>query len=425
MKTVRNRSSVPAAPTNRPDDGAVGKRRRILHSAIDKVYAWANLSKASHKVARNKGCAGVDGETVEAWMAKEKQHLNQLRRRLYEDTYRSKPALRRYIEKPGSTKKRPLGIPAVVDRVCQQAVQNVLSPVFEEYLHEDCYGYRPGRSQKQAAKRIEQLRKQGLRHVVDLDIKGFFDNVDHEILMGLVGRVVKDRRVLGLIRGWLKAGVMEEGKKRYETSGTPQGGVISPLLANVYLTPLDEALTGAGYHFVRYADDVIIACRSKEDAETALKCVRTTLGRLRLELNEEKTRIGSFDEGFDFLGYRFKRRSRQIAEKSLQALCRTVREITKRQQGDVPVTKVIANLTPALRGWGEYQREGRNVGIFTSLDSWIRKRLRGYVYRRWRDFRGPEEPKPTRKDFEQMGLFSLRKILRPNTLQTELFPVPQ
>ena len=222
-KTIRNREAVPSDFMDRPGNGAVGMKGRVLHSVIDKVYNWNNLKVASRKVVGNRGSAGVDGMSVGQWKKKEEEHLRELRRRLMNDTYRSKPVLRRYIPKAGSKKQRPLGIPAVMDRVCQQSVQNILMPVFEEYFHKESHGFRPGRSTHTGAKRVEELRKQGYRHVVDLDIRDFFGQVDREILMGLVGQVVKDRRVLGLIRGWLKAGVLEEGKLRYAASGTPQG----------------------------------------------------------------------------------------------------------------------------------------------------------------------------------------------------------
>jgi RNA-directed DNA polymerase len=423
-KTIRNCEAVPAALMDRSGDGAVGKKRRILHSVIDKVTNWGNLKVASRKVVDNKGSAGVDGMSVEAWKEKEEEHLRELRRRLMNDTYRSKPALRRYIPKPGSKKQRPLGIPAVRDRVCQQAVHRVLSPVFEEYFHKDSHGFRPECSTHTAAKRVEALRKQGNHHGVDLDIRDFFGQVDKGILMKLVGQVVKDRRVLGLIRGWLEAGVLEEGNVRYLTSGTPQGGVISPLLSNVYLTVLDNALTEGGYKFVRYADDVLILCRSEEEAAEALNYARVVLGRLKLELNEEKTRMSTFEEGFDFLGFHFGRRGRTIAGKSLKAFYDRVREETKRRQGDKTVQAVIKALNPLLRGWANYHREGRNVGMFDKLDNWIRKRLRGYIYKRWRVFNWPMVHKPTAEEFERMGLFSLRKVLRPESLQLSLFPAP-
>jgi len=424
-KTVRNREAEPPGSAHLPGDGTVKKKPRVLHSVIDKVFNWKNLAMASRKVVRNKGSAGVDGMSVQQWREKEEKYLQELRWRLRKDTYRSKPALRCYIPKPGSAKQRPLGIPAVTDRVGQQAVHNVLAPVFEQYFHEDSHGFRPDRSTQTAARRVEALRKQGYDYAVDLDIKGFYDHLDQETLMRLVRQVVKDRRVLGLLRGWLKAGVMEEGKFRYTTSGTPQGGVISPLLSNIYLTPLDNALTEAGYPFVRYADDVVILCRSKEEAAKALHHARAVLGRLKLELNEEKTSTRTFKEGFDFLGFRFTSRGRHIAENSLLALYGRVREVTKRLQGDKPVRLVIADLEPLLRGWGNYHREGRNVGMFTHLDKWIRKRLRSYIYKRWLTFQGPGVNKPDREAFERMGLFSLRSILRPAQLQLKLSPAPQ
>jgi len=424
-KTVRNREAVLPGTPNLPGNGTVKEKHRILHSVIDKVFNWNNLKSAARKVVRNKGSAGVDGMSVKQWQEKEEEHLQELRWRLVRDTYRSKPALRCYIPKPGSAERRPLGIPAVTDRACQQAAHNVLSPVFEGYFHEESHGFRPGRSTKTAAKRVKSLHKQGYIYAVDLDIKGFFDHVNHEILMKLVGQVVKDRRVLGLLHGWLKAGVMEEGKLRYTTSGTPQGGVISPLLSNVYLTPLDNALTEAGYPFVRYADDVVILCRSEEEAAGALHHARTELGRLKLELNEEKTSTRTFKEGFDFLGFRFTNRGRHIASKSLLALYGKVREVTKRQQGDKPVTAVIESLNPLLRGWGNYHREGRNVGMFNHLDTWIRKRLRSYIYKCWRTYRWPGGNKPDREEFKRMGLLSLRTMLWHDRLQLTLFPAPQ
>ena len=301
--------------------------------------------------------------SVEQWQAEEQKHLSTLRHRLMNDTYRSKPVWRRYIDKPGSKKKRPLGIPAVCDRVCQQAVQRVLAPVFEAYFHEDSHGFRPGRSTRTAAQRVEALRKQGFVHVVDLDIQGFYDQVDGEILMRLVGRVVKDRRVWGLLRGWLAAGVMEEGKLRYEISGTPQGGVVSPLLSNVYLTVLDHALAKAGYRFVRYADEVVILCRRADECTAAVEYARGVLAGLKLKLNEEKTVVSSFRAGFDFLGFHFTNRGRTIGTKSLQGFYGKVREATRRRQGDRPVADLIGTLNPLLRGWGQYHRQGKSRDV--------------------------------------------------------------
>jgi len=395
--------------------------KKILHSVIDKVFNWNNLKNASQKVIKNKGSGGVDGMSVGQWAEKEEIHLSTLRRRLMKDTYRSKPVLRCYIDKPGSKKKRPLGIPPVTDRVCQQSVHNVLSPVFEGYFHEDSHGFRPSRSTHTAAKRVEALRKRGYRQVVDLDIQGFFDHVDWEILVKLVRQVVKDRRVLGLIRGWLTGGIMEEGKVRFATTGTPQGGVISPLLSNIYLTVLDNALSDAGYRFVRYADDMVILCRSKDETVMALSYARQVLARLKLQLNEEKTTITSFMDGFDFLGFHFTNRGRSIATKALKAFYGKVREATRRHQGDKPVAAVITTLNPILRGWGNYHREGQNVGMLTKLDKWVRKRLRAYIYKRWDTTRWSKASRPTKEEFEAIGLFTMRTILRPRNLQLMLF----
>jgi group II intron reverse transcriptase/maturase len=392
----------------------------VLHSAIDKVYNWRNLKLASRKVMANKGSGGIDGMSIKSWKIGEDAYLSTLQRHLIRKEYRSKPVKRQYIDKPGSKKKRPLGIPTVTDRVCQQAVHNVLSPVFEAYFHDGSHGFREGRSTKTAARRIEELRRKGYRACVDIDIRSFFDMVDHEVLMKLVRGVVKDRRVLGLVRGWLSAGVMEEGTIRYQTSGTPQGGVISPLLSNIYLTPLDNMLERKGFSFVRYADDVLILCRTEEEARTALEEVRAELLRLKLELNEEKTKLVSFNDGFDFLGFHFGKRGRGVGTKSLKSFYLKAREATRRNQGNIPIEKVIVKLNPIVQGWGNYHREGRNVGLFTKLDKWVRNRLRSYQWKRWRD-RAAFNVRPSKEEYERMGLISLRSLVRPNEFQLKLF----
>ena len=403
---------------NPPSKGEV-KLKQVLHSAIDKIYNWNNLKRASQKVISNRGAGGVDRMSTQQWQAKEDYQLARLREHLMDDRYRSKPARRSYIPKAGGKKKRGLGIPVVRDRVCQQAAQNVLMPVFEEYFHESSHGFRPGRGTRTAARQVEALRREGRRVVVDLDIKGFFDHVDHEILMRLVGQVVKDRRVLGLVRGWLKAGVLEEGKVRYATSGTPQGGVISPLLSNVYLTVLDNALEESGYRFVRYADDVLIMCRDESEALEALDCTRKILSRLKLELNEEKTSISDFKRGFEFLGYHFGLRGRRVGGRSIRGFYAKVREVTRRCQGDISVEQVIAKLNPVLRGWGNYHLEGRNIGIFTALDRWVRNRVRSYVTKRWRTHHRYKTILG-KKELDRLGLISLKRMIRPKKLQLQL-----
>lgn len=392
-----------------------------LHSVIDKVYRLDNLREASRKVCGNGGGPGVDEQTVTSWRTNEEENIRQLHGELYADAYRSKEILRKYIPKPGSNKMRPLGIPAVRDRVCQQAVVNIIGPAFEEIFFEESHGFRAGRSCHTARETVLEYRKAGYRYVVDLDIRNFFGEVNHDILMRQLREIVKDRRTLGLIRGWLTAGILEEGEIRYETSGTPQGGVISPLLSNIYLTPFDHGLAAAGYKHVRYADDVVILCQSRQEAEAALAEATTLLCELGLELSPEKTAISSFREGFDFLGFRFKQRHVQVARKSLKALYAKVRDLTKRQQGDVPVTKVIEKVNKAIIGWARYHRHGNNVGLFKAIDGWVRNRIRAYKRGRWRD-RGRWK---LYSAFElgQMGLQRTVSVI-PNTSQLTLFKTP-
>lgn len=394
---------------------------KILHSVIDKVYRMANLAKASKKVCANKGAAGVDKVTVETWRAKEEAHLRQLHGELYADKYRSQPALRVYIPKPGTDKQRPLGIPALVDRICQQAVLQVLQPTFEEIFFEGSHGFRPGRSTHTAKRAILEYKKSGYRYVVDLDISNFFNEVDHTILMKLVREVVKDRRVLRLIRGWLTAGVMEEGNVRYETSGTQQGGVISPLLSNIYLTPFDKALQKAGYAHVRYADDVLIMCKTREEAEAALQVAGDLLSRMKLRLSPEKTVISSFHEGFDFLGFHFGKRHVGVGKKSLKAFYAKVREATRRNQGNIPVKIVIAELNPKIEGWANYHRHGNNIVLFRTLDRWVRNRVRAYIRRRWRD-RGRWKL-CSAEELDRMGLARMEWKI-PRSQQLKLFESP-
>jgi group II intron reverse transcriptase/maturase len=361
-------------------------------------------------VCSNGGAPGIDGVTVSHWKAHEEQNLGILRRQLIEDRCPALPVRRVEIPKPGKKgETRPLGIPCVSERVCQQAVSQQLSPVFEDLFFEDSHGFRPGHSTHTASRRIEELRKAGYVHAVDLDIKNFFGTVDHDIMMRLVKRVVKDRRVLGLIRGWLKAGVMLEGEIRYETSGTPQGGTISPLLSNIYLTPFDLELQKAGVRHVRYADDVVLLCKTREESEATLQLAREILSRLKLSLSEEKTKVTSFQEGFDFLGFRFRKSSRGVGDKSLRNFHAKVREKTKRQQGNRLWQTLIDSLNPLLRGWANYHRHGNNRGLFKKLDKWIRNRVRAYARGRWRD-RGRWKLLPA-EQLAKAGLQSLYDVI--------------
>jgi group II intron reverse transcriptase/maturase len=239
--------------------------------------------------------------------------------------------------------------------------------------------------------------------------------------MKLVREVVKDRWVLGLIRGWMKAGVMEEGNVRYATSGTPQGGVISPLLSNIYLTPFDRGLCAAGCTHVRYADDVLILCRTRKEAEAALEVARELLRQLKLRLSSEKTTISSFQEGFDFLGFHFGKRHVSVGKKSLRGFYAKVRKMTRRNQGDIPVEQVIKQVNPRIRGWANYHRHGSNIGMFRTLDKWVRNRIRAYERGRWRD-RGRWKIF-TSEELDRKGLIRMERQI-PRVRQIRLFESP-
>lgn len=354
---------------------------RRFYSLIDKVYDLRNLHEAWKEVKRNKGAAGDDRVTIQRFEENLERYLNALHERLKAGTYTPPPVRRVYIDKADGT-KRPLGIPTVADRVVQQAVRRVLNPIFEAVFLPCSHGFRPGRSTRSAIVMVEEYRKQGYRWVVDVDFKSYFDTLDHDILMAQLHTRVTDGSVLKLIRSWLTAGVMSEGNLHYQVTGTPQGGVISPLLANVYLHALDQALTNWGYKVVRYADDLVILCESQNKAKTALGLLKQMAeGYLRLTIHPEKTRITTFGKGFDFLGFTFKRQHRVARKRALEKFKDRVRELTPRQTHLTP-KEVIAELNPVIRGWGNYFKHGHMRTRFEALDQWIRMRIRSLVLKR-------------------------------------------
>lgn len=396
-------------------DGRTGERgpgkvipamERRYYSLIDKVYDLRNLHEAWKEVRRNKGAAGVDRVSTARFDADLEPRLRRLQEQLRAGTYTPPPVRRVYIDKADGS-KRPLGIPTVADRVVQQAVRRILAPIFEAVFLPCSHGFRAGRSTRTAIQMVEEYRKQGLRWVVDVDFKSYFDTLDHEVLMAQVRTRVTDGRILGLIRSWLTAGVMSEGNLSYQTTGTPQGGVISPLLANIYLHRLDQALTKWGYKVVRYADDLVVLCESQNKAKTALGLLKQVAeGELRLTLHPEKTRITTFGKGFDFLGFTFKRQHRVARKKALERFKDRVRELTPRQTHRT-LREVIADLNPLIRGWGNYFRLGHMKGRFEALDQWIRMRLRSKVLKRKAHrSRVASDVLPNRR-FEELGLVSL------------------
>jgi RNA-directed DNA polymerase len=384
--------------------------KRRYYSLIDKVYELRNLFEAWKAVKRNKGAAGADRVSLAQFEQNLEANLRRLHQQLREGTYKPPPVRRVYIDKADGS-KRPLGIPAVADRVVQMAATRVLTPIFEAGFLPCSHGFREGRSTRTAIMMVEEYRKQGFRWVVDVDFKSYFDTLDHEVLMEKVKERVADGRILGLIRSWLTAGVMSDGNLTYQTTGTPQGGVISPLLANIYLHSLDLALTNWGYKVVRYADDLVVLCQSQNKAKTALGLLKQKAeGELRLTLHPEKTRITRFHEGFDFLGFTFKAHYRVARKRALQKFKDRVRELTPRQTHST-LQEVIDALNPVIRGWGNYFRLGHMKGRFEVLDQWVRMRVRSKVLKRKAHRSRVASDVLPNKRLESLGLVSLLTLL--------------
>lgn len=319
-----------------------------------------------------------------------------------------------WIDKAGSREKRPLGLPIVRDRIVQKALHIVIEPIFERDFAEQSYGFRPGRSAQQAVQRVETLLGEGRCWVVDADIKGYFDNIPHELLMERVGEKIADSRVMGMIEKMLKQGVMESGKDWQPTSGgTPQGAVISPLLANIYLDPLDHLMVAAGREMIRYADDFVILCESREEAEAALEAVRQWMEKARLTLHPEKTKIVDARErgGFEFLGWHFERGWKWPREKSQTKFKDAIRAKTPRNSGK-SMKVIITEVNRTVRGWGNYF-QGGVANVPAKLESWIRMRLRSVLRRRDKRKgrgRGRDHNRYPNAWFAERGLISLKSI---------------
>lgn len=391
--------------------GTTELKNRVWYTLVDKTYGAANLRSAYEKVRANRGGSGVDGQTLERFAEQAGPELERLAGELRSGRYRPRPVRRTWIDKPGSTEKRPLGIPAVRDRIVQGAVRHVLEPIFEAEFAEHSYGFRPGRGAKDALRRVNELVKLGYAHVVDADLKSYFDTIPHEKLMGLVKSRVADGRMLALVEGFLKAGVMEatQGWKASE-QGTPQGGVISPLLANLYLNPLDHEMARQGWEMVRYADDFVILCRSAAEAEKALEGVRAWVKEAGLTLHPTKTRLVDLEsgEGFDFLGYHFERGRKWPRKKSLEKLKETICEQTGRTDGR-SFKAIIAKLNRTLKGWFEYFKHSVRW-TFEPVDGFVRRRLRSLLEKRrghTRNGKGRAQNRYPNAWFAKRGLYSL------------------
>lgn len=367
----------PSSPVGKMSESTVKKRK--WYSLYDKVYAPANLERAWEKVRSNKGAGGVDRQSIAEFGQEKEKHLAELHRLLREKRYRPYALRRVYIPK-GNGEQRPLGIPTIRDRVVQQALLNILEPIFEVTFHEHSYGFRPNRSTHQAVEHVVTSMQSGKEWILEVDVRKYFDTVNHELLLNAVNEEVSDGSVLRLLRQFLESGVMENGVRQATEEGTPQGGVISPLLANIYLNRFDWEMAKRGHDVVRYADDFVVLCGSREEAERALTDVRKMLeGKLRLTLHAEKTRIVYHREGnFDFVGFLIDRRYLWPRMKTLMRFKEKVRFATRRQQGR-NIHEVIRRLNPVLRGFGKYYQRANVQGLFERLDEWIRMRVRSFM----------------------------------------------
>jgi RNA-directed DNA polymerase len=348
-------------------------------SLVDKAIRPATLEAAWRKVARNRGSAGVDGQSIERFEAQSDRYLLELHEQLKNGSYRPSPIKRVEIPK-GDGRTRPLGIPTVKDRVVQTALKMAIEPIFEVQFRPGSYGFRPGRSCKDALREVDRLLKEGFTWVVDADLKSYFDTIPHDRLMARVTERISDGRVLSLIDGFLRQDIMTDMARWQPTTGTPQGAVLSPLLANIYLHPLDLLMETSGYRMVRYADDFVILCRTEDEALAALGQVAAWVAANGLTLHPDKTRTGDSRQpghGFEFLGYRFEAGRRLVRKKSLKALKDKVRMRTIRSRGD-SLERIIADLNPTLRGWFGYFQHARPA-LFDALDGFVRRRLRAIL----------------------------------------------
>lgn len=357
------------------------------YSLIDKIYDKNNILKAFKLVKKNKGAQGIDGETIESFETMLIDKTNEIHCELKEGIYKPSPVRRTYIDKADGT-KRPLGIPTVKDRIVQQAVRNVIEPIFEPFFHPSSYGYRPNRScQKAIAKAERFLNKWGLKYVVDMDLSKCFDTLNHELIIKSVNERISDGKVLKIIRNFLEAGVLEDGAYMETPIGSPQGGVISPLLMNIYLDKFDKTMLEKGIRIVRYADDILVFAKSKSEAgryrEIATKMLQE---ELYLTVNTKKTHITNIDDGVPYLGFIIKRNYLTIHPDRIKKFKNRIRELTPRNSG-INLETLIKTLNPVLRGWCNYFKIANCSNIFRLLAGWIRRRLRMKQMKEWKTYR--------------------------------------
>jgi RNA-directed DNA polymerase len=382
---------------------ATAKRERSLHETnqlMEAVVERENMFAALHRVESNKGSSGVDQLTIDDLRCYLKEHWQRIKVELLEGRYKPQPVRGVKIPKPGGKGMRQLGIPTVVDRLIQQAVHQVLQPIFDPEFSESSYGFRPNRSAQDAVRQARRHVAEGRRWVVDIDLEKFFDRVNHDVLMSRVTGKVKDKRVLKLIRRYLQAGMMEGGLTSPRTEGTPQGGPLSPLLSNILLDELDKELEQRGHRFCRYADDCNIYVQSKRSAERVMRSISQYLQeRLKLKVNREKSAVERPWKR-KFLGYsmtwNFQPRLK-VDKASLQRLCTKLKELFKQGRGR-NVQRFIKEMRPVLIGWANYFSLAESKGSFEELDGWIRRRLRCIIWRQWK------RPSTREKNLKKQGM---------------------
>lgn len=380
------------------------------YSLIDKVWRPKNLELAAELVARNAGAPGIDKQAIGEFLENKDMHFQEIIRLLREKRYVPQAVKSVGIPKDDG-RIRYLGIPTVRDRVIQQSVRIVMEPIFEPKFKECSYGFRPGRNCHQALDKVQEYIRAGNFWVAEFDIESFFDSIDHELLIDFVAEEISDGSFLKLIRAFLTAGVMKEGVLYSTDTGTPQGGVISPLLANIYLHLLDETMTTNGFNLVRYADDFVVLCKTEEEADRAIELVLSTLSQLKLKANYTKTRKVQLtdEDGFEFLGFLITAKYRFPRKKAIAKFRENIRRKTRRL-APVSLKEMVKRLNPTIRGWGNYFKAGNSHNVFRMLDSWIRMRLRCFIEK----YKSKNANyRLTNKFFEENNLKSLLSLLKP------------
>jgi len=380
------------------------------YSLMDKLYRVKLLRSSFYKVKANNGAAGVDHVTADHYEENLEANLKELSRDLKEGNYKPQPIKRKWIPKPGRSEKRPLGIPTIRDRIVQTALKDLLEPIFEKEFSDQSFGFRPNRCAKDALRKLQDLLNEGYTYVVDADIKGYFDNIPHDKLKARVEEKVTDNGILSLIDSYLKADILEGTENWTPEGGTPQGAVISPLLANIYLNPLDHLMEDKGFNMIRYADDFVVLCTTKAKARKALKVINDWVRKAGLKLHPDKTKLvdATTRGGFDFLGYHFERGYRWPRKKSKDKLKDNIRDKTPRNYGD-NLEKCVSGINKTLEGWYEYFKHSHHT-TFGPLDGWIRMRLRSILRRRTGRKgrgRGRDSQRWPNSYFTKRGLFSL------------------